>query len=248
MTRLVWDSEADRYFRGVDRGCLYPKDRSGMVWNGLTQISETTESNSSFVIYIDGRKQINNLDLGYFSATIKAISYPLEGYALIQERSIKIPFGLSYRTMIDDVNYKLHIVYNCIAKPTEEDHESLDSDGSILEMSWDVTTKPVVLPYGRPSSHFYLDSRSVYTEALSQLEDILYGTDFDDPRLPTVAEIFSIFEENAIFVVSDNGDNTATVTGPDGWVDQDQTDDTEYTLTSPSIVQEDSVTYFAASY
>jgi len=53
-----------------------------------------------------------------------------------------------------------------------------------------------------------------YSSALSDLEDVLYGSATTDPRIPLPAEILSIFEENSILQIIDNGDGTWTAIGP----------------------------------
>jgi hypothetical protein len=55
-----------------------------------------------------------------------------------------------------------------------------------------------------------------------------------------------MFWTNALFRVVDNGDGTATITGPTGWVDA--LDATTYRITSPSAIPIDSETYRISNF
>lgn len=253
---LIWDDpDLRKYEIGASKGVFYPKIGSGVAWNGLTSIKEDVDNSGGSVIYMDGQKVINKLQLGQFSATLEAFTYPDEfmlydGYILPgmsgQRRST---FGLSYCTAIGEAGYKLHLVYNCLATPAERQNNSITDTTDILTFSWKLSTTPVAFPYDRPTAHVFIDSTMVDPASLTAIENILYGGDGLDPRMPSVAELLSVFEANAIFIVVDNGDGTCTVTGPAGWVDQDLTDPTKWTLTSPSVVQlDDEITYLVRSY
>jgi len=56
---------------------------------------------------------------------------------------------------------------------------------------------------------------TAYSSAVSDLEDVLYGTATSDPHLPTPDEVLAIFEANSILQIIDNGDGTWTAIGPD---------------------------------
>lgn len=246
---ISWDDTGSRTFEaGVDRGVFYPKTGPGVAWNGLVFVEESVDSGSQSIIYIDGVKQVNQIDIGTFQSTIEAFTYPEEfepydGLASpIFTGQPRPQFGFSYRTLLGndvfntDLGYRLHLVYNCMVKPSTRDNGSLNSDPDILNFSWDLTTVPVAFPYDRPTAHIYLQTDTIEQTALDTIETILYGTDLSDPRMPSIVEVLSIFEANAIFIVVDNGDHTVTVTGPDDWVIQDGTDIHKWTLVSPSVI------------
>ena len=251
--KLTW-GDTRLYENGVDRGVFYPKGGVGVPWIGLTSVKESVEGDGSTVIYVDGRKQINQLQLGAFSATIEAFTYPDEfelydGYSEFYANQNRPLFDFSYRTWLPGGAYKLHLVYNCLVKPTTRQSDSLTDGSDILNFSWDLSTTPIPFPYDRPTAHLYVNSTQIVPSALLALESVLYGSDSSEPHMPRIPEIMSLFDANAIFQVVDNGDGTCTVSGPDGWVDQDAVDPTKWTLSSPSVIQmADPDLYLVRSY
>jgi hypothetical protein len=216
---LVWDSRD--FESGIDRGVFFPQNGIGVPWNGLTSIAEDTEGFAQSSYYVDGQKQVNQVDLGSFSATVEAFTYPDEflpydGYSKpIFTGQVRPTFNLSYRTFVNETDYKLHLVYNCMVKPTVRDNATLNSSLDILAFSWNLTTTPVAFPYDRPTSHIFLDSRFVDPATLTIIEDILYGSDGLDPRFPSIVEFLGIFEANALITITDHGDGSFTADGPD---------------------------------
>jgi hypothetical protein len=59
-------------------------------------------------------------------------------------------------------------------------------------MSWEFSTTPVVATGFDNTSHIEIDSRTTDAEKLKALEDILYGTEEDEPRLPLPDEVATI--------------------------------------------------------
>lgn len=260
MTKLSWDIIGDRHYEaGVDRGVFYPSVGPGVSWSGLTAVRESVANDGSLVSYMDGQKIVNQLQLGDFSATVTALTYPDEmmpydGYSELLSSQKRKSFHLSYRSLIGNgaqdlsYGYRLHLIYNCLLKPTQRANQSVNENSEAQEFSWDLSTLPLATPYDRPTSHFFIDSPNVEQAALTAVETMLYGSDGIDPAMPSVSQLLAIFEANAIFTVTNHGNGTATVTGPAGWVDQDGSDPTKWTLTSPSIAQLDTHTYLARSY
>jgi hypothetical protein len=80
---------------------------------------------------------------------------------------------------------------------------------------------------------------------MEALEDVLYGTDDESPRLPSPEEVFEIFEENAILRIIDNGDGTWTAIGPDSAIEM--LDSETFEITWPSAVYIDADTYTISS-
>lgn len=106
---------------------------------------------------------------------------------------------------------KIHIVYNCTAGPSEGMYQY--NEPGLYQ--WLLTTRPINFPEGRFGSHLVIDGTVSYPENITDLEDILYGTDTTDPFLPTPEEVLNVFEENSILRVIDNGDGSYTIIGPD---------------------------------
>lgn len=258
MMNLTWDEFGSHQFEtGVDRGVFFPKSGPGVAWNGLVSIKEDVETAGQAVIYVDGQKVVNQLDLGTFSATLDAYTYPDEfepydGYSEPmfsgQKRS---EFGLSYRTLMGNDNhqeagYKLHIIYNCLASPSSRNDQSLNSDSEILTFSWDLKTRPEAFPYDRPTSHIIIESPNVEPGALAAVEAVLYGLSAP-PRLLTIAELLAIFEANAIITVTSLGGGRWQVTGPDVNVKQ-LADPTRWQFDWPNVIPLTTHEYRVSSY
>lgn len=212
MSLLVWDQPGTRTFESsVDQGVLYLDNGWGMPWNGLALVEENSNLESPRLSYQNGEPYKTRAFRGAYSARILAFTYPQEF------EDYRGTFGLSYRTRISsdlDIahGYKLHIVYGAKARVN---NPSYSDEESVAPFSWDVTTTPIKIPRMRATSHISLDSTKTDPAAMAELETILYGSDDILPHLPTVKELFEIFNLGPIFIVTDNGDGTFTVEGPD---------------------------------
>ena len=227
MTELTWDAPGDRYFEtGVDRGVFYPQNAAGVAWNGLVTVKESVENTGQSTYYVDGQKQINQLNLGDFAATIEAITYPDEflpydGYVDNFSGQNRPRFNFTYRTLLGndiqgtDPGYRLHLVYNCQVKPTAQTNSSLNTSPSTSLFSWDLSTVPVPVQDARASAHFIVDSTQVDPGIIFAIESYLYGTVSTDPQFPDISQLIGIFEANSVYVIIDNGDGSWTATGPD---------------------------------
>ena len=210
MTVLVWDQAGERqYETGIDRGVLYLPDGSGVPWNGLVSVSEK-RSREVKSYYMDGIKYLDHQILGEYAAKLQAFTYPDELDALlgttefvpgihIHDQRTQL-FNLSYRTKVGndldgvDHGYKIHIIWNVMANPSEFSHDTLADTTSLKPFEWDLTTTPVTgQPGVRPTAHVSLDSRGMEEGDLSWLEGKLYGTSSLSPDLPTLLELIDMF-------------------------------------------------------
>lgn len=251
MSRITWGSPGTRqYEAGVDRGVFYPNVGPGLPWNGLVSISEEQVDHTEIRGYVDGQPYRAGSTPGSFTAALRAYTYPeeFEPYNDLLSPKRRVPFGLSYRTLVgSDISefgnhYRIHLIYNAIATPASVDYLSITADNvepAIFE--WSLTTNPVRVPGLRPSSHFIIDSNLSVPEALAELEDVLYGTDETIARMPTIEELLDIFERNAILIITNHGDGTWTASGPDDVVYY--TDPTTFVIDWPSVVYLDETTY-----
>lgn len=223
MTALTWDLVGERlYETGVDRGVLYLPDPStgqydtGVAWNGLTTVTETPAGADSNKQYADNTVYVNLLAAETFGGTIEAFTYPDEfaecdgsaapvaGLAIGQQG--RRPFGLAYRTQIgndlegNDHGYKLHLVYGAQASPSERAYATINDSPSPIAFSWGFDTTPAPVSGHKPTSLLTIDSTTVDPTALSNLEDILWGTSTDDPRLPSPDEVIALFTGGEVAV------------------------------------------------
>jgi hypothetical protein len=90
-----------------------------------------------------------------------------------------------------------------------------------------------------------IDPSVAYPEALAHVEDVLYGSEDGDARLPDIGDLLDLFEQHAILTVIDHGDGSYTIIGPDDVVQP--IDATSYSISWPSVVQIDEDTYRVSS-
>lgn len=251
MTRLTWGELDKRAFEfGVDRGVFYPKNGIGYSWNGLVSVNESSSEAKQSLIYIDGVGHQNRLTVGEFSAAIEAVTYPDEfepydGYSGYRSGQRRDEFDLSYRTMQEGGHYKIHLVYNALATPTERNNSSLNSTVDASLFMWDISTRPEVIPDAGASAHFVIDTKYVNPGVVAAIENRLYGNEASAPDMPLVSELLAIFEEYALFRVTPHGNGTVTITGFDTAVFE--VSPTLWELDWPSVIQLSTHTYQASS-
>ncbi|AWN05970.1 major tail protein [Streptomyces phage PherryCruz] len=231
MTRLDWSTPGSRDFEtGVDRGVLYLTGQPGVAWTGLTSVELAPEGGGAKSYYLDGEKILLVSAREEFGATINAFTYPPQfaecdgsrsvrnGLSLRQQR--RKPFGFSWRTTVGtDLNpsagYKIHLVYNALAEPSSRTHETMTDSVDPNPFTWSVKTKPPAVSGYKRTSHIEIDSRTTDPNVLALVEEALYGTDAQQPYLPTLDQLVEMYDAFFVFVVTDNGDGTATISGPD---------------------------------
>ena len=214
MARLTWDQTSERqYETGVDHAVLYPGNGKGVVWNGIISINESSSGAEPTAIYADNTKYLNLLSAEEFSATVEAYSYPpalkrslgevdlLNGVTVAQQT--RHPFGLCYRTQIgndqngSDHGYKLHLIYHCMAAPTERAYSTVNDTPEAVTLSWEITTSPVPVEGHKPTATVVMDSTKFYADGLvnvlRSIEDALYGTDTSDARILYITDIQFLF-------------------------------------------------------
>lgn len=228
------------YEIGLDRGVFYPQSGPGQVWNGLISVNEAPEGFEEKVRYIDGVKSHYRRKLGYFAGSIEAFTYPDGLYEdVFAQRRVK-SFGMSYRVLSAD-SYKIHLVYNVLISPSG----TAGAQDTPENFNWDFTAMPIPVEDGIRTAHLIVDASVANADTISELENILYGSDTLTARLPLPVEILDIFEENAILRVIDNGDGTFTVIGPDSAIIM--LDSTTFQITWPSAVYIDAISYHLSS-
>lgn len=232
MARIAWNAAGSRFFEaGIDRGVLYIDSNPGVPWIGLTGVDENTTGGDAKPYYIDGRKYLNLSGAEEFSATIKAYTYPVEfsqcdGTARVRTglffaQQQKKSFGFSYRSMVGNdtegptLGYKIHLVYNALATPSTRSVASYNENIEASEFSWDVSTKPLSTSGFAPTAHVVVDSRFTHPVTLAAIENVIYGSESTTSRLPLPQELMDIFDVPVEWEVTDNGDGTFTVAGPE---------------------------------
>lgn len=210
MSKLVWDQTGERlYETGVKQGVLYVQDKGaypkGVAWNGLTAVTESPSGAEANPLYADDIKYLNLMSAEEFGATIEAYTYPDEfmecdgsaaladGVYLGQQK--RKSFGLCYRTTLgndvdsNDYGYKLHLIYGALAAPSEKAYTSINDSPEAITFSWELTTTPVTVAGFKPTACVTIDSTKVDAAKLKALEDVLYGTESEEARLPLPDEV-----------------------------------------------------------
>lgn len=228
MSTLVWDRVGDKtYETGISKGVLYKSDGDGVPWNGLVSIDVGNDTGVE-AVYFDGVKFNDVVTVGDFQAKLKAYTYPEEflyyegtikdqtGFYLTGQRPSR--FGLSYQTKVgDDVGgtesgYKIHLLYNLTAVPSDTTYETMSLDASPIEFEWDLTAVPEEVEFFRPTAHVILDSRTMDESLLRDVEDILYGNEEHGAHLPRLQALATFLRGWQRLIITDNGDGTWTAT------------------------------------
>lgn len=235
MTALVWDQIGSRFYEsGVDRGVLYLPSGNGIPWSGLITVNEQVSGNEETPVYFDGVKYASVMALGDFSANLRAYTYPDEflefegtlevGNGLFVTNQQTTRFGLSYRTKIgndvegDDLGYKIHVLYNLTAVPTQRNHQTFLADRNVMEFEWNITAIPGEIPGFQPTSHLIFDTRLMSPLLLEDIEHTLYGDELNDANLPDISTLTTFISGWVIIRITDNFDGTWTATGPDNLI------------------------------
>lgn len=212
---LVWDQAGDRKFEtGVDKGVLYPMTSdgtygAGVAWNGITAFSESPSGAEASKLYADNQIYATLYSAEEFGGSIEAYTYPDEfevcdGSASVATgvnigQQTRRAFGLSFRTKVgNDVldtayGYKIHLIYGCKASPSERSHSTINDSPEAETLSWEITTTPVNVEGYQPTASLVIDSTKVDAQKLAAFEEILYGSDNADAKLPLPEEVIAHF-------------------------------------------------------
>ena len=214
MSKLVWDNTGERlYETGVSKGVLYIPTSGvyskGVAWNGLTAVTESPSGAEATPLYADDIKYLNLMSNEEFGCTIEAYTYPDEfaecdGSASLVDgvyigQQARKTFGFCYRTVLgndtesNDHGYKLHLVYGCLAAPSEKSYATINDSPEAITFSWEVSTTPVNVTGHKPTACITIDSTKADPTKLAALEAKLYGSESTEAMLPLPDEIAQTF-------------------------------------------------------
>lgn len=245
MARLKWGEGPRMFDKGLDRGVLY-LDGTGVPWNGLVSLDERDTSTVDTEFYFEGNRLHVRQDIGDFEAKISAYTYPdifaeYNGFGPFEEYK---RFGLSYRTQHGD-GHKLHIVYNVLVRDADRGWKTNAEKVDPSLFNWDVYASAVEIPGASPASHLVMEVPREST-VFEEIEDILYGTETTDPRLPDPSELIELYESFVLLRIIHNGDGVYTAIGPDDMVRL--LDNGRFELNAPSVFLLDQDIFVANSY
>lgn len=211
MAKLIFDEVGSRFFEtGVKNGVLFVQGtdgqyENGVVWNGLTAVTESPSGAEATPLYADDMKYVVLYSTEEFGATIEAYTYPEEfeqcdgsaqlGTGVTIGQQQRKAFGLVYKTVIgndvqgQDLGYKIHIIYGAKAAPSEKAFATINDSPEAVTFSWEVSTVPVPVDGHRPTSTLVIDSTKVDAEKLAAIEAKLFGSESEESTLPLPNEI-----------------------------------------------------------
>lgn len=214
MSKLVWDQTGEReYETGVKNGVLYVQGEGGtypkgVAWNGLISVTESPSGAEATALYADDIKYLNLMSNEEFGATIEAYMSPEEfdqcdgtasiatGVSIGQQK--RKAFGMAYKTTIgndvdgNDYGYKIHLIYGALAAPSEKAYSTINDSPEAMTLSWELSTTPVNVKGFKPTASVVIDSTKADPTKLKKLEEILFGAESTEARLPLPDEIVSI--------------------------------------------------------
>lgn len=227
MSKLAWDQTGTRFYEtGVSKGVLYVQNsaggyENGVAWNGLTSVSENPDGAEPNNLYADNIKYASLISAETFGATIEAYTYPEEfavcdgsytpsgAAGLYIGQQPRRAFGFCYRTEVGndtmtdtDDGYKLHIIYNATASPSDKSYETINDSPDAITFSWEVTTTPVEVGIDgiKPTATITIDTTKLSTQGktnLAALEAVLYGSNSAEPSLPDPKTVISYITTGA---------------------------------------------------
>lgn len=216
MARLIWDEVGQRFFEtGVKNGVLYVQDndgsyKNGVVWNGLTAVTESPSGAEETPLYADDVKYLTLRSAEEFGATVEAYTYPEEfeqcdGSASIADgvtigQQARRAFGLCYRTSVgndiqgQNYSYKLHLIYGCTVAPSEKSYSTINDNPEAITFSWELSTVPVPVDGFSPTASLVIDASKVDKGKMQLLEDALFGDETNEAKLLLPNEIMDLLK------------------------------------------------------
>ena len=216
MAKLVFNNVGERLFEtGVKNGVLYVMGdegayENGVVWNGLTAVTESPSGAETTPLYADDVKYVAIYAAEEFGATVDAYTYPEEfeqcdGSAAISEgitigQQTRKSFGMCYKTSVgndvqgQDYGYKIHIIYGAKAAPSEKSYSTINDSPEAVTFSWELSTVPVPVEGHNPTATMVIDSTRVPAEKMALIEAKLYGSEESDATLPLPNEILALIK------------------------------------------------------
>ena len=216
MAKLVFNNVGERLFEtGVKNGVLYVMGddgayENGVVWNGLTAVTESPSGAETTPLYADDVKYVVIYAAEEFGATVEAYTYPEEfeqcdGSAAISEgitigQQTRKSFGMCYKTSVgndvqgQDYGYKIHIIYGAKAAPSEKSYSTINDSPEAVTFSWELSTVPVPVEGYNPTATMVIDSTRVPAEKMALIEAKLYGSEEADATLPLPNEILALIK------------------------------------------------------
>lgn len=218
--RLEWDQLEKRFYTtGISKGVLFVHDGSnygpGVAWSGLTSVAESPSGGEPQKYYADNMAYFTISSLEEMGATLGCYYYPDEwkecdgykevvpGFSVgLQNRKM---FALAYRTEVGSATgmsgYEIHVLLGVSASPSERTMNTMNDNPEPGELSYTLTTvsqpMDIVMDDGtviKPSSILTFNSLILGADKMKIIEDVLYGSDTAESRLPSPSEFYEMLK------------------------------------------------------
>lgn len=206
---------ANVYETGVKNVALYVMDekgvyQKGVAWNGVTNVTLSPSGAEATPLFADDRKYLNLVSAEELGGTIEAYTYPdefaicdgsveLDGMKIGQQP--RRTFALVFETTVGNetnskAGNKLHVVYGCLAAPSEKAYNTINDSPEAITFSWELSTTPIAVKLDgveyEKTSYVELNSTKVGSAKYQSLKDSFYGTEDGEPTLLMPADIYAI--------------------------------------------------------
>ena len=216
MARIKWDQVGERrYETGTKQGVLFVQEPTGeygagVPWNGPSSVKQQNDGAEPTDIYANDKKYLSLYSQENARGSIDAYTYPEEfevcdGSATIAPgvhvgQQSRRAFGLAYSTVVGNdtqgnaYGKKLHLLYNVRVSPSARDYETINETPAALTLTWEFQTTPVDLSELDldPAAAVTIDSTAVSKEDFKTIEDMLYGTETEEPTFPSLEEVIAL--------------------------------------------------------
>jgi hypothetical protein len=213
MSKLVWNQVGEKLYQtGVEQLALFPQKSgvydTGVAWNGCTAFNLSPSGAEPTALWADNSKYLTLMSAEEIGATIECYMYPPEfraclGYGssvagVYVGQQARSAFGIAVKTLVGndtEMNkhgYKLHLLYNCLAKPSEEAYSTVNDSPQAITFAYEVSTAPVTVTGYEPTAYICIDSTEVDAEKLKALEAVIYGSEETEARLPLPDEVLTL--------------------------------------------------------
>lgn len=231
MFKLKWDEPQDRKYEfGVNHCALFKKTGSGyskgVAWSGVSSIAESPDGVEISNIYADNKKYLQLVSPENYKGTIEAYSIPEEFYecdgyekadtdGLMVGMQRRKRFGLVYETVFADESgmkcKKIHFIWNAAASPAEKQYSTKSDTIDPAPFSYEFSTIPDQILVNKSGKTFKALSHAEVVEnkvpkgCFDTLENFIFGTETQDPSMPTIEVIFTILGGFGIDAVTVGG-------------------------------------------
>lgn len=213
MARLNWDALPRDYHMGVSNGVLYLQNfdgtyAPGVAWNGIRAITEIPTGGELSRLFADNMIYGGIRAQEGLSGRIEVYDYPSElslcngwkepTFGLKVNLQHRKSFGLCYRSLINQYDYILHVIYAINLNPGEVTYKTIAEGADAVVHGWDFFTVPAKYRNMYPASSITFDSRKIGRDGMKVFEDVLYGTDTTPPTLPLFEDLVELGIVNEI--------------------------------------------------